>query len=131
LQCKQFTYNLLSIPSTLASERPAAPGQSRYIHRATGTGAVSYWDGSAWRAVRDAVTNATQLQGRGVASTAPTTGQALVWNGSLWVPGTASGATVYQRSADATDGAEVRADGVYATPLPSPLPNGWTLLASP
>lgn len=43
----------------------------------------------------------------------------------------AQGATVYQRSADPTDGAEVRADGVYATPLPSPVPPAWALLASP
>lgn len=44
---------------------------------------------------------------------------------------TASGATVYQRSDDATDGAEVRGDGVYATPLPSPVPPAWRLLAAP
>ncbi len=31
--------------------------------------------------------NATQLQGRAVAGTAPNNGQALVWNGSAWVPG--------------------------------------------
>ncbi len=36
---------------------------------------------------------------------------------------TADGASVYQRSADPNDGAEVRAD--------ESLPNGWTLLASP
>ena len=42
-----------------------------------------------------------------------------------------SGATVYQRSGDPTDGAEVRGDGVYATPLPSPVPPAWALLASP
>lgn len=41
------------------------------------------------------------------------------------------GATVYQRSADPTDGAEVRGDGVFATPLPSPVPPAWTLLAAP
>lgn len=32
-----------------------------------------------------------QIQGRPVASTLPTTGQALVWNGSTWSPGTVSG----------------------------------------
>src|SRR6185369_8793303 len=31
------------------------------------------------------------IQGRPVASTAPTTGQALVWGGSSWAPGTVSG----------------------------------------
>jgi hypothetical protein len=31
--------------------------------------------------------NATQLQGRAVGSTAPTTGSILAWNGSAWVPG--------------------------------------------
>ena len=80
-------YNAIWLPDALAS-----PGKGRYLYRATDTGAVSYWDGSAWRAVRDAVTNATQLQGRGIASTAPTTGQALVWNGALWVPGNVGGA---------------------------------------
>lgn len=40
-------------------------------------------------------------------------------------------ATVYQRSNDLTDGAEVRGDGVYATPLPSPVPGTWTLLTAP
>ena len=38
------------------------------------------------------------------------------------------GATVYQRSDDPTDGAEVRevwADGQPATPFPVPLPSGW------
>lgn len=42
----------------------------------------------------------------------------------------ADGASVYQRSADTTDGAEVRADESLPLPLPE-LPNGWTLLASP
>ena len=41
------------------------------------------------------------------------------------------GASVYQRSDDPTDGAEVRGDGVYATALPSPVPGTWTLLAAP
>ena len=38
------------------------------------------------------------------------------------------GATVYQRSDDPTDGAEVRevwADGQPANPFPVPLPSGW------
>jgi len=38
------------------------------------------------------------------------------------------GASVYQRSDDPTDGAEVRevwADGQPATPFPVPLPSGW------
>lgn len=32
-----------------------------------------------------------QIQGRSVAATAPTTGQALVWNGTTWAPATQSG----------------------------------------
>lgn len=32
-----------------------------------------------------------RLQGRAVASTAPSTGQVLTWNGSSWAPGTVSG----------------------------------------
>lgn len=97
-------YNAIWLPDALASERPASPGKGRYLHRATDTGAVSYWDGGAWRAVRDAVTNAAQLQGRGIASTAPTTGQALVWNGSLWVPGTVGGAPAVQADDLSGDG---------------------------
>ena len=35
--------------------------------------------------------NATKIQGRSVLSTAPTSGQALAWNGSAWAPATVSG----------------------------------------
>ena len=88
-------YNAIWIPDALASERPSAPGKGRYLFRATDTGAVSYWDGSAWRTVYDptATVNATQLQGRSVASDAPTNGQALVWDAgqSRWEPGTVAG----------------------------------------
>jgi hypothetical protein len=35
----------------------------------------------------------TALQGRAVASTAPSSGQALVWNGSIWQPSTISGSS--------------------------------------
>lgn len=41
---------------------------------------------------------------------------------------TRSGAAVYQRSDDPTDGAEVRevwADDGPSTPVPVPLPSGW------
>lgn len=43
------------------------------------------------------VGNATQIQSRAVAATAPTDGQALVWNdtGSTWQPGDASGGASY------------------------------------
>lgn len=34
--------------------------------------------------------NASQLQGRTLASTAPSTGNAVVWDGSQWAPGTAA-----------------------------------------
>lgn len=36
--------------------------------------------------------NASQLQGRAIATTAPTSGQALLWNGTAWAPSTVSGA---------------------------------------
>lgn len=36
--------------------------------------------------------NANQIQGRAISTTAPTSGQALVWNGTTWVPGNVSGA---------------------------------------
>lgn len=85
-------HNAIWLPDALASERPASPGKGRYLYRATDTGAVSYWDGSAWRTVYDptATVSATQLQGRSVASDAPTNGQALVWDAgqSRWEPGT-------------------------------------------
>jgi hypothetical protein len=88
-------HNAIWLPDALASERPASPGKGRYLYRATDTGAVSYWDGSAWRTVYDptATVNATQLQGRSVASDAPTNGQALVWDAaqSRWEPGTVAG----------------------------------------
>lgn len=35
--------------------------------------------------------NATQIQGRGVSSATPSTGQALAWDGSNWTPQTVSG----------------------------------------
>lgn len=35
--------------------------------------------------------NATKIQGRSVLSTAPTSGQALSWNGTAWAPATVSG----------------------------------------
>lgn len=40
-----------------------------------------------------ALWNANQLQGRNVASTAPSTNQVLQWNGSSWVPATFGGAS--------------------------------------
>lgn len=36
-------------------------------------------------------TNATQLQGRNISATAPTSGQILGWNGTVWIPTTVSG----------------------------------------
>lgn len=38
-----------------------------------------------------ALWNANQLQGRNVSTTAPTTGQALAWDGTAWAPTTVSG----------------------------------------
>lgn len=37
------------LPDSLASARPSAPGQGVYLHRATDTGAITLWDGAAWR----------------------------------------------------------------------------------
>lgn len=36
-------------------------------------------------------TNATQLQGRDISATAPTSGQVLAWNGTVWIPTSATG----------------------------------------
>lgn len=44
--------------------------------------------------------NATQLQGRAVAATAPTGGQSLVWDGSSWVPGFATTGPTGAQGAD-------------------------------
>ena len=38
------------IEPSAAADRPADPGDGRYIHRATDTGAITLWDGAAWRA---------------------------------------------------------------------------------
>lgn len=37
------------LPDSVASARPSAPGQGVYLHRATDTGAITLWDGAAWR----------------------------------------------------------------------------------
>ena len=37
------------LPDSLASARPSTPGQGVYLHRATDTGAITLWDGTAWR----------------------------------------------------------------------------------
>ncbi len=39
----------------------------------------------------DAVASVVRIQGRSVASTAPTSGQVLAWNGTAWAPAAASG----------------------------------------
>jgi hypothetical protein len=40
----------------------------------------------------------TSIQGRSVASTAPTTGQVYQWSGSEWVPATVSGSPSTSRT---------------------------------
>jgi hypothetical protein len=37
------------LPDSLANARPSAPGQGVYLFRASDTGALSLWDGAAWR----------------------------------------------------------------------------------
>lgn len=146
-------HNAIWLPDALASERPASPGKGRYLYRATDTGAVSYWDGSAWRTVYDptATVNATQLQGRSVASDAPTNGQALVWDAaqSRWEPGTVAGGglvlttshtwTLRQGSGTAAESAgQVTLSGAISTALTgasrpaayAALPDGRTLAIS-
>lgn len=56
------------------------------------TAAAVSFDGSADVTL---ATSVVKLQGRAISSTAPTAGQALVWNGTtnLWEPGTVSSAT--------------------------------------
>lgn len=39
------------LPPSAAADRPASPGLGIYLHRATDTGAVTVWDGAAWRTV--------------------------------------------------------------------------------
>lgn len=110
-------FNAIWLPDGFASERPVSPGKGRYLFRATDTGAISYWDGSAWRAVRDSATNATQLQGRDVASDAPTNGQVLLWDAgqSRWEPGTVSSGGPTTETYDFSGGAhDYTADANYA-----------------
>jgi hypothetical protein len=45
-----------------------------------------------------ALWNANQLQGRTIASTPPSSGQALVWNGSNWAPATVSGGSLWTQT---------------------------------
>lgn len=56
--------------------------------------------------------NATQLQGRAIAATAPTGGQSLVWDGSSWVP---AFATTGPTGAQGADGGRI----FYGTGAPA------------
>jgi hypothetical protein len=62
-------------------------------HQAGGADEISVAGLSGVLATRQ---DADKLQGRTVASTAPSTGQAIVWNGSNWVPGTMPGSVTVE-----------------------------------
>lgn len=104
---------VLWLTPSAAADRPAS-ADGPALHRATDTGAISLWDGAAWRVLVSSTVNATQLQGRAVASDAPTDGQALVWDAgqSRWEPGTVGGGSV--AATDLTDGGAVGVTVVQA-----------------
>lgn len=60
-----------------------------------------------------ALWNANQLQGRNIASTAPSNGQALVWNGTSWEPTTLVTGTTYMQNHPTTT---VHGDGTIFNP---------------
>lgn len=98
--------NLLWLTPTVYASRPSNPGADvRGVHRSTDTGEVALWDGGAWRVLVSSIVNATQLQGRDVASTAPTNGQTLAWNhgASRWEPTTISGGSSMPTAAAADE----------------------------
>jgi len=78
---------------------PAADNGQQY---SAGTG-ISISSGTISASSSSALWNASQIQGRNVSSTAPTSGQVLKWNGSNWAPandssGGGSSSSVWSKS---------------------------------
>jgi hypothetical protein len=55
---------------------------------------ITSLSGDVTASAGDATASVVRIQGRSVASTAPTSGQVLAWNGTAWTPTTTSGGTV-------------------------------------
>lgn len=60
--------------------------------------------------------NANQLQGNTVSSTAPTSGQVLSWNGTVWVPTTPASSTIYLQNDNSLFTTVVHGDGTIFNP---------------
>ena len=74
----------------------SAPDQTVSMSSGTGinvTGTYPNFTASATNTT--AIWNASQLRGRNVATTTPTSGQVLKWNGSSWAPAADAGGTSY------------------------------------
>jgi hypothetical protein len=85
--------------------------------------------------------NATQLQSRPVASTAPTSGQALAWNGAAWAPADVDATKLQTRAVASTaptsgqalawNGAAWAPATIASTPLSDATPSGASGVGSP
>ncbi|HRS59786.1 MAG TPA: hypothetical protein P5050_11270, partial [Bacteroidia bacterium] len=78
-----------------------------------------------------------KIQGRNVASTAPSSGQVLKWNGTSWTPATDTGTTYTGGSGITISGTVINADSnkhiwnaskLYDKPLPTTAPNDKQML---
>ncbi len=91
---------------------------------------VAKWNGSAWTCANDndtttlagdvtgtlSATTVIGLQGRNVASTAPTSGQVLKWDGSQWAPGTDADTTYTASTGLSLSGTEFSVATTYRLP---------------
>ena len=140
-----------SSPPTITSGTgvPATtPSQGSLFLRTDGTSTTGIYtyQGGSWSTLAGS-SNATQLQGISVSSTAPTTNQVLAYNGSSWIPasttiGNVNGVGIYaSRPGSPTSGDNYSAtdginnciyDGYNWRPLingkvsTEPLQTGWT-----
>lgn len=99
------------LPPSFAADRPSAPGAGVYLHRATDTGAVTVWDGSAWHSVGGGggTITASQISDSTVAGRAVLTGTAAEGRAALGIESsttydfaTSTGVALTNRSGSAT-----------------------------
>lgn len=77
------------LPDSAAIARPPAPGHGVYLHRATDTGAITLWDGTAWCSwpSSNGALDAKSIGGTPIDSVfSPTAGDVFTWSGSKWKP---------------------------------------------
>lgn len=107
---------VLWLTPTVAASRPADPGAAIALHRATDTGAVTLWDGGAWRTI---------------GLTSP-----LTTRGDLWVRGAsgdtrlALGAALRILGSDGTDTVYRELDGFLPRVDTDTTDDTWTTLAT-